>query len=126
MAPMDELLRYWNAACERRDLTKLIAEVLVPDSMQSQSARFGREFLLACALGPREADEVLSEIALLTLTDDGEETWQLHRLSGQQAAALTGGHLTAHFAKSFIHATWLRSPPPLNRRRSRRRAQPVD
>ena len=126
MAPMDELLLYWHGACERKDLTKMVAEVVVPDPMQSQAARFGREFLLACALGPRETDEVLSEIALLTVADDGEDTWRLKRLSGQQAAAITGGHLTAHFAKSFILATWLRSPAAMKPKRARIRAQPLD
>ncbi len=126
MTPMHELLRHWESACDRKDLTKLIAEVLVPEPMQSQAAEFGRQFLLACALGPWETDEVLSEIALLTSTDDGEDTWQLRRLSGQQAAAITGGHLTAHFAKSFIQATWLKSPTPSKQRRSRGRTARVD
>lgn len=126
MSPMDELLRHWESACARKDLTKLIAEVLVPESMQSQAARYGREFLLACALGPWETDEVLSEIALLTVTDDGEETWHLRRLSGQQAAVITGGHLSAHFAKSFIHATWLRSPGLLKPKRARGRARSAE
>jgi hypothetical protein len=123
---MHELLRHWESACERKDLPKLIAEVFVPEPMQSQAAKFGREFLLACALGPWEADEVLSEIALLTITDDGEDTWQLRRLSGQQAAVITGGHLSAHFAKSFIQATWLRSSTPSKPKRSRGRTASID
>lgn len=108
MTPMYEFLRFWEPACERKELPKLVAEVFVPEASQSQAARLGREFLLACALGPWETDDVLSEIALLTVTDDGDPTWQLTRLTGAQAARLAGGRLSAHFAKSFILATWVR------------------
>ena len=55
---------------------------------------------------------MLSEVALLMVTDDGDETWRLRRLSGSQAAQDAGGHLSAHFAKSFILATWVRPLAP--------------
>lgn len=119
MTPMHEFLRLWEPACERKGLTKLVAEVVVADAAQSQAARLGREFLLACALDPWEADEVLSEMALLTMTDDGGETWRLRRLSGPQAVTVAGGRLSAHFARSFVLATWVR-PPSSTRRRTPR------
>ena len=125
MTPLHEFLRLWERACERKQLPKLLAEVIVPEGLQTQAARLGREHLLACALDPGEADDVLSEIALLTITDGGEETWHLRRLSGQQAAARTGGHLSAHFAKSFVHATWKSTPAPRSSRRSSAGAGPV-
>ena len=110
MTQLPEFLWLWEQACDRKQLPKLLAEVLVPEGLQTQAARLGREHLFACALGPWEADDVLSEIALLTLSDDGSETWLLRRLSGQQAAIISGGHLSAHFARSFIQATRTRSP----------------
>ncbi|WP_375407258.1 hypothetical protein [uncultured Amnibacterium sp.] len=118
MTLLYEFLRYWEPACERKDLPKLLAEVAVADGVQSQAARVGREFLLACALGPWETDDVLSEIALLTVADSGDETWQLRRLSGPQAAVVAGGRLSAHFAKSFILATWIRQPPRTRQQRT--------
>lgn len=119
MTPLHEFLRFWERACDRRDLPKLVAEVAVPEGAQSPAARMGREVLLACALGPHEADAVLSEIALLTLTDDGAETWRLRRLSGQQAAFITGGRLSAHFARSFVLATAVVPASPTKSRRAR-------
>lgn len=126
MTPMHEFLRYWESACERKDLPKLVAEVFVPEAAQSQAARHGREFLLACALGPWEADDVISEMALLTLTDDGDETWRLRRLSGAQAAQVAGGRLSAHFAKSFILATWVRASTTTRPRRPRTSSRSSD
>jgi hypothetical protein len=107
---LSEFLGLWEQACDRKQLPKLLAEVLISEGSQTQAARLGREHLFACALGPWEADDVLSEIALLTITDDGDETWRLRRLSGQQAASIAGGRLSAHFARSFIHATRTRAP----------------
>lgn len=119
MTPMHEFLRYWESACERKDLPKLVAEVVVSEAVRSQAARLGRELLLACALDPWEADDVLSEIALLTMSDEGDATWRLRRLSGAEAAVIAGGHLSAHFATSFLLATRIRSPSSAKPRRSR-------
>lgn len=120
MSVLHSFLRSWAEACERRDLPKLLAEVAVPDELRSQPMRLGREFLFACALGPWEADDVLSEITLLTLDDDGAEVWRLRRLSGPQAASLTDGRLSAHYARSFVLATCARPVTATTGSRTRR------
>ncbi len=117
MSPMQQFVRSWGAACEARGLTRFFAEVPVPDGLQSSAARSRREFLLASALGPGELDEVLSEVVLLTLDDAGRPTWELRRLSGQQAADAVGGGLTAHFARSFFRATRTRAAAETRSRR---------
>lgn len=117
MSPMHHFARSWESACASRGLTKFFAEVPVPEGLQSPAARAGREFLLACALGPWDLDEVLSEIALLTVDDAGRATWEFQRRSGQQASAAVGGGLTAHFAKSFFRATRVRAAVEVRRAR---------
>lgn len=94
----------------------LLDEVAVTDAATSPAARSGREALFACALDPWEADDVLSEIPLLTVNDDGEATWRLQRLSGQQASVAAGGRLSAQDARSFVLATSLPNPSARARR----------
>ena len=101
---------YWDAACSSRGLTMLVAEIPFPESTQSPAARAGREFLAATALTPRELDEVLSEIALLSMDDAGEPAWQVQQLGPRTAAAVAGGAWsTVHAAKSFFLARAVRS-----------------
>ncbi len=71
---------YWDAACSSRGFTMLVAEIAIPETAQSPAARSGREFLAATALMPAELDEVLSEIALLSMDDAGEPRWQVQQL----------------------------------------------
>ena len=101
---------YWDAACSSRGLTMLVAEIALPEATQSPAARSGREFLAATALTPRELDEVLSEIALLSMDDAGEPTWQVQQLGPRTAAAVAGGAwATVHAARSFFLARAVRS-----------------
>ena len=101
---------FWDAACAGRGLTMFVVEIPVPESAQSPAARAGREFLAACALSPAELDDVLSEIALLTLDDAGDPVWQLQQLGPRTAAVAAGGAWsTVHAAKSFFLARSVRS-----------------
>jgi len=87
-----------------------VAEIPVPESTQSPAARSGREFLAATALTPRELDEVLSEIALLSMDHGGEPRWQVQQLGPRTAAAVAGGAwATVHAARSFFLARAVRS-----------------
>jgi hypothetical protein len=101
---------YWDAACSSRGLTMLVAEIAIPETAQSPAARSGREFLAATALTPAELDEVLSEIALLSMDDAGEPRWQVQQLGPRTAAAVAGGSWsTVHAARSFFLARAVRS-----------------
>ena len=101
---------YWDRACASRGLTLFVAEIPVPESAQSPAARAGREFLAAAALTPGELDGVLSEIALLSMDDAGEPTWQVQQLGPRTAAAVAGGSWsTVHGARSFFLARSVRS-----------------
>ena len=101
---------YWDAACSSRSLTMFVAEIPIPESARSAAARSGREFLAATALTPVQLDEVLSEIALLSMDDSGEPAWQVQQLGPRTAAMVAGGSWsTVHAARSFFLARSVRS-----------------
>ena len=95
----------WDAACASRGLTRFVAEIPVSEPARSSAAGPEPRFLAATALTPRELDGVLSEIALLSVGDDGEPAWQLQQLGPRTAAVVAGdAWSTVHGASSFFLA----------------------